>query len=470
MTKVRGQPTRETEHTEPGEYVLEVEDLGVTYRSGAVGVNGITFRIRRGTVTALVGPNGGGKTSTLRAIGGFLRREPVTARSEGLTFLGADIRALHPRVRARQGLQFVPEDRKIFSSLTVREQLTLSWASRKRGRFDDVLERWLTVFPAMSVHLDRRGGYLSGGQRQMLGILAALCASPELLMVDEVTLGLSPAVTQDIGRSLAELSRGGMTLLIADQNSSMAFELANEILILEAGHPVAQGSPDVLRRDPILRKAYLGIASLDEAVVLSAKIQRVYQVDPDTSRDSEAGRGDLSIQTVTMEFQGLVALNDVTARFAGDETIGLVGPNGSGKTTLLNIISRIYNQSRGHVELDGRSIDRLKPHAVARLGVSRTFQHIELPPAMTALSAVLLGLHTKIGAGAGLYACGLPFLRGQEERSVERALNSLAKVGLSKLATKQLGELPYGLAKRVDLARALAGDPRILSWTSQLPD
>ena len=138
------------------------------------------------------------------------------------------------------------------------------------------------------------------------------------------------------------------------------------------------------------------------------------------------------------------------------------GPNGSGKTTLLNIISGIYRPTAGRVHIAGRDVTGYRPHRIAHLGVGRTFQHIEVPKDLSALRVALLGRHTKMKAGVSSYAFGIPYITKQERRHAQAAREALRIVELEHLARRRIGDLPYGLAKRVDLARALAAEPHIL--------
>ena len=170
----------------------------------------------------------------------------------------------------------------------------------------------------------------------------------------------------------------------------------------------------------------------------------------------------VSIDGVDMQFDGLVVLRDIQLQIPGGSAVAVVGPNGSGKTTLLNIISGIYRPAAGKVVISGRNVTGYRPHRVAQLGVGRTFQHNEMPKELPVLRVVMLGRHTKMKAGVFSYFFGIPYFTREERRNAEAARAALRLVGLENLARRQVGDLPYGLAKRIDLARALAAEPQVL--------
>jgi branched-chain amino acid transport system ATP-binding protein len=170
----------------------------------------------------------------------------------------------------------------------------------------------------------------------------------------------------------------------------------------------------------------------------------------------------VTIEGVDMQFDGLVVLRDIQLQIPGGSAVAVVGPNGSGKTTLLNIISGIYRPAAGKVIIGGRDVTGYRPHRVARLGVGRTFQHNEMPKELPVLRVVMLGRHTKMKAGVFSYTFGIPYFAKEERRNSEAARAALRLVGLENLARRQVSDLPYGLAKRIDLARALAAEPQVL--------
>lgn len=229
--------------------ILEVCDLTVAYRGGGVGVSNVSFEVERGDVVTLLGPNGAGKTSTVRGIGGLSRADPAIVRAGEVRFFGARVTSLGPRERAKRGIAIVPESDKVFAKLSVRENLEVSGgiAGRRRREF---YAQALEVFPELADHLPRSAGVLSGGQRQMLGLAMAICAGPKLLVIDELTLGLSPALIPTLVDSIKRLAGEGLPVVMAEQNLYAALELSTRLCVLESGHMVDAGAPDeVLARE-----------------------------------------------------------------------------------------------------------------------------------------------------------------------------------------------------------------------------
>jgi branched-chain amino acid transport system ATP-binding protein len=226
--------------------VLEVRDLRVAY--GAVEVlHGIDLSLASGEVVGLIGPNGGGKTSTLRALCGL--RRPSSGVVE---FEQAAITGLTPEEIARRGLALVPEGRQIFKTLTVKENLVL--ASRGRDSIEDVVER----FPVLTERARQRADRLSGGEQQQLALAMALSRRPKLLALDEPSLGLAPRMIDAVYDLLAQLRAEGMTMLLVEQNVARTTDFCDRSVVLAGGRVQAQGSRDVLRRNPDLLHAYLG--------------------------------------------------------------------------------------------------------------------------------------------------------------------------------------------------------------------
>jgi len=171
----------------------------------------------------------------------------------------------------------------------------------------------------------------------------------------------------------------------------------------------------------------------------------------------------LSVSGVTLQFGGVAALSDVNFSADRGETVGIIGTNGSGKTSLLNCVSGVYRPDAGTITLDGQRIDRSRAHKLASQGVARTFQNPEAPPELTVTDFTMLGRHTAMG-GFGLvaYGLGIPYFSGHEARHRSYALAALARVEMTDLAETPMADLSYGLAKRADLARALASGPKLL--------
>ncbi|WP_376791717.1 ABC transporter ATP-binding protein [Thermoflexus sp.] len=233
--------------------VLELRNLEAAY--GAIrALHGLSLTVGAGEVVALLGPNGAGKTTTLRVISGLLR--PVRGQ---VLYRGQEITGRSPAQIARMGIIQCPEGRQVFKSLTVRENLLLGgYRLGDPVRERRNLERALALFPMLKERLDQPAGLLSGGQQQMLAIARALMADPEVLLLDEPSLGLAPRVVEEVFEALAQLKAHGLTMLIVEQNAEKALDLADRGYVLESGRLVLADTAARLRENPDLIRIYLG--------------------------------------------------------------------------------------------------------------------------------------------------------------------------------------------------------------------
>jgi branched-chain amino acid transport system ATP-binding protein len=235
--------------------MLEIEELHAGY-GGAPVLTGVSLRVGQGEFVAVVGPNGAGKTTLFKAISGT-----VATRSGRIRFQGTDLAAVPASRRAHLGIAHVPEGRQLFPSLTVMENLEMG-ASTEAGRRDWArnLDRVLAWFPILAERRSQLAGTLSGGQQQMVAVARGLASSPHLLMLDEPSMGLAPAVAEFIFERLAEIHReAGLTILLVEQRVAEALESADRGYVLEAGRIALEGTHAELRRDDRVRQAYLGM-------------------------------------------------------------------------------------------------------------------------------------------------------------------------------------------------------------------
>jgi branched-chain amino acid transport system ATP-binding protein len=235
--------------------VLELRDLHVAY--GAIrALNGVNLRVDAGELVALIGSNGAGKSTTLKAISGLLRTS-ATPRQGTITFEGADITRAAPDRIVALGISHCPEGRRIFSGLTVRENLLVGAVQRK-GDIQSDLEWTYDLFPILKERLSQNGGTLSGGEQQMLAIARALMSRPKLLLLDEPSLGLAPLLVQRIFEVIAELKSKGTTMLLVEQNIHHALEVADRAYVMETGQVTLSGPAEELRHNPQVEQSYLG--------------------------------------------------------------------------------------------------------------------------------------------------------------------------------------------------------------------
>ena len=234
--------------------LLEVKDLELAYGQVAV-CRGISLRLDRGEIVALIGANGAGKSTTLRAIAGLLPPRVGT-----IIFSGKDVTAMPSYERSKLGIALVPEGRRVFPFLTVRENLELGGfnvrndAAKIRQRLDGVF----TMFPRLSERTGQNAGTLSGGEQQMLALGRAMMSEPQLLFLDEPSLGLAPIVVQDIFQKIRAINAAGTSVLLVEQNARHAFETASRGYVLQTGSVIASGSCAELKANPRVQEAYLG--------------------------------------------------------------------------------------------------------------------------------------------------------------------------------------------------------------------
>ena len=233
---------------------LEVHQLSVNYGRVPV-LNDITIKLLRGQVVTIIGANGAGKSTILKTITGLLR--PV---SGSITLFGQPIQHLEPDRIVPLGLTLVPEGRRLFDTMTVQENLEMGAYSRvDQDGIERDFERALTFFPDLKAKLKAQAGSLSGGQQQMVVVARALMTGPKVMLLDEPTIGLAPAVVQSIARVISEIRDSGVDVLLVEQNAEMAIEISDYGYVLEQGRVVLEASARDLANDPRVQKAYLGI-------------------------------------------------------------------------------------------------------------------------------------------------------------------------------------------------------------------
>ena len=240
--------------TQPSAATLTVENLAVRY-GGVSAVRSVSFTVAPGQSVGLIGANGAGKTSTLRALMGLVPRAAGTVR-----FGDRDLTRVPARNMVRLGIGYVPEGRRVFAGLTVEKNLLLGayarrWDEATRQTLGEVYE----LFPVLAQMRARLAGALSGGQQQMLAIGRALMAKPVLMLLDEPSMGLSPKLVEVIGETLQRLRADGLSLLLVEQNAMLTFEATGHCLVLENGEIALTGPSADLRANPRIRKLYLGL-------------------------------------------------------------------------------------------------------------------------------------------------------------------------------------------------------------------
>jgi len=234
--------------------MLEVSNLKVAY-GAAPALWDVSIKVQTGELVCVVGPNGAGKTTLINTLAGLNR-----ASQGSIVFHGNDVTRIAPHKFCQAGIAIVPESRRLFAGMTVMENLELgSYLPEAKAKRKETLEQVCELFPAVRQKLPMPAGSLSGGQQQMVAIGRALMARPRLLLLDEPSLGLAPSIVMDMFDAIRRINADGLSVLLVEQNVSMAMEIAKRVYVLEEGRIVMEGPADDLMRRPEIRKAYLGL-------------------------------------------------------------------------------------------------------------------------------------------------------------------------------------------------------------------
>lgn len=239
--------------------MLEIKELRVSY-GPAVALWDVSLRVETGELVCVIGPNAAGKTTLINTLAG------INSASAGQILLnGEDLTRTPAHKFCARGIAIVPESRRLFASMSVLENLELgSFLKEAKLHRSESLERVLQLFPAMKPKLSAPAGSLSGGQQQMVAISRALMARPKVLLLDEPSLGLAPAIVWDMFNAIKEINASGISVLLVEQNVSLALEIAKRAYVLEEGHIVQEGSAQELLNSATIQKAYLGIGEVNK--------------------------------------------------------------------------------------------------------------------------------------------------------------------------------------------------------------
>jgi len=239
--------------------LLEVRDLAVTYR-GLRGLDGVSLRVPAGGAVCLLGPNGAGKTTLLRAVSGLLAFHGGRVSSGTIRYNGELVNGADPAGVVRSGIVQVLEGRRVFTDLTVEENLRSGASARRdRRRSSDLFDQVVELFPLIASRLHQRAGLLSGGEQQMLAIGRALMCDPQLLLLDEPSLGIAPIIVRSIGQALRRINEQGVGILLAEQSMTLALSIASYGYLIESGAIKISGPTGDLLADDEVRATYLGV-------------------------------------------------------------------------------------------------------------------------------------------------------------------------------------------------------------------
>ncbi|HEX4128218.1 MAG TPA: MFS transporter [Acidimicrobiales bacterium] len=430
--------------------LLAVRDLDVGY-DGVVVLADMGIEIGEGEIVALVGTNGAGKSTLLRAIGGV-----VEADHGAIVFDGRDITHLPPDEIARLGIAQVPGGEGIFPNLRVEDNLRVAaWQGRRRGERDaDMIEEALAAFPTLASRRDERAANLSGGQQQMLALAMATITRPKLFLIDELSLGLSPIVVEQLLGAIESMRQAGTAILLVEQSMNVAVAVADRVYVMETGVVRFSGSAEELAAHPeLLWSVYLEKASETLGATASA-----VPVTVATDR-----RAELDVRGISLTFGGNAALSDVSLHADHGEIVGIIGPNGAGKTTLFDVVSGFLRPDTGRVELAGVDITGRSASARARLGLGRSFQDSRLFSALTVRDALAVSLERFTDVSDPFNAMLRLPLQVRTEAAVRQRVDELLDMfGLDRYADNLVSELSTGSRRLVDLAAVVAHQPSVV--------
>jgi ABC-type branched-subunit amino acid transport system ATPase component len=431
--------------------LLAVRELSVGY-DGVVVLADVAIEIAEGEIVALVGTNGAGKSTLLRAIGGV-----VEADHGAIVFDGRDITHLPPDEIARLGVAQVPGGEGIFPNLRVADNLRVAaWQGRRRGEHDaDMIDEALTAFPTLVSRRDERAANLSGGQQQMLALAMATITRPKLFLIDELSLGLSPIVVEQLLGAIEAMRQAGTAILLVEQSMNVAVAVADRVYVMETGVVRFSGTAEELAAHPeLLWSVYLEKAS--EAIGSPARALAA-------PKGGGGGRAAIEVHGLSLSFGGNNALNDVSLHADPGEIVGIIGPNGAGKTTLFDVVSGFLRPDTGRVELAGVDITERTASARARLGLGRSFQDSRLFSGLTVRDAVAVSLERFTDVSDPFNAMlRLPLQVRTEAAVMERVDELLDLFGLDRYADNLVSELSTGSRRLVDLAAVVAHQPSVV--------
>jgi branched-chain amino acid transport system ATP-binding protein len=470
--------------------LLLVRSLDVSYDNVQV-LFDVDFEIDKGEIVALLGTNGAGKSTLLKAICGVQQ-----ADKGAVIFDGRDITHAPPNEVSAHGITMVPGGQGVFPSLTVSENLKVAgWLERRhskelRQRTDRVLE----MFPVLGERLDDPAANLSGGQQQMLALGMAFLSRPQLIMIDELSLGLAPVIVEQILPIVEAMRDQGTTVILVEQSVNVALTVAETAYFMEKGEIRFHGpTNELLQRPDVLRSVFLEGAAQGMAVAtgnggsangrgngasereapapsetLPAATAPVVAASDRPDGNGAKGRPSpastcLEVRELAVRFGGIRAVDDVSMRVSAGEIVGIIGPNGAGKTTLFDLISGYTRPSSGIVLLGEHDVTAISADRRARRGLGRSFQDARLFPAMTVEETIATALERFVDVRDPINAAlRLPMFQDSESAVQARVDELVELMGLGAFRSKFVRELSTGSRRVVDLACVVAHHPAVV--------
>ena len=435
--------------------LLTCENVQAGY-DGVPVLFGIDFAVDAGEIVALLGTNGAGKSTLLRAISG------TQEASGGAVILeGRDITHMPPHEIARRGVIQMPGGRGVFNGLSVRENLELgSWMDQDAAGARRRLDRIYQVFPVLKERGGEPASALSGGEQQMLSLSQAFLSQPKVLLIDELSLGLAPAVVGQLLEIVRQINDEGAAVVLVEQSVNVALTVAHRAVFLEKGEVKFAGpAQELMQRSDLLRAVYVkgSVALGGEESIVTAAARRAREAELSTASVV------LEVEGIAKAYGGIRALDGVSLQLRQGEVLGLIGPNGSGKTTLMDIISGHIPADGGRVLLEGSDVTGLTPSRRAQKKLVRRFQDAKLYPSLTVYESLLVALDLRLEVRSSVLAAfGAPPAWRAERRARAQADRLLELLSLGPYRDKFVRELSTGLRRILDLAVVLASEPRVL--------
>jgi len=446
--------------------LLTCRGVDVAYDSVQV-LFGVDLQVREGEIVALLGTNGAGKSTLLKVISGTV--DPIGG---AIFFAGRDITHADAVQTTKLGLIQMPGGRGVFPTLSVAEHFTVAtWLfAHQSERVEAATEEVFTNFPVLRERWDQMAGDLSGGEQQMLALGMAFVAKPKLLMIDELSLGLSPSVVERLLDMVRQINAQGTTVIVVEQSVNVALTLAERAYFLEKGEVRFSGpTAELLERGDILRSVFLEGTKAQPATARPARSRRRAAAATAGSngggpiRIDAEGEPILSVRSLSKRFGGIHAVEDVSFELRLGEILGLIGPNGAGKTTVFDLVSGFTTPDEGTVWFDGNDITSWSADRRAMQGLGRSFQDARIFPSLTVAENLAMSLERHLEVRDHLAsAMGLPEARRQEDDIAWTVQDLVELMSLGAFRDKFVGELSTGSRRIVDLAMAIAHDPSVL--------
>jgi ABC-type branched-subunit amino acid transport system ATPase component len=442
----------------PAGPLLTCQGVDVCYDKVQV-LFGVDLEVHQGEIVALLGTNGAGKSTLLKAISGLVRPTAGT-----ISFGGRDISRATPLETTALGIVQVPGGKAVFPTLTVAEHFKAGcwlYAGQTSDEIAGRTQKVMEMFPRLVERWDQLAGDLSGGEQQQLALGMAFVARPQLLVIDELSLGLAPVIVERLLDAVRAIHAEGATIVLVEQSVNVALTIATRAYFMEKGEVRFSGPTEqLLERDDVLRSVFLDRAtkSLGAAPGAAKTRKRIAEEAETVTRPAA-----LSVRNLSHHFGGIAAVNDVSFTVHDGEILGLIGPNGAGKTTIFDIISGHLPTQRGHIFVGQADVTEWPAERRAIVGLGRSFQDARIFPSLTVAENIALGLERHIEVRDHVSALfGTPAIR-ESEADVAYTVDDLIELmGLGAFRDKFVAELSTGSRRIVDLAMSIAHDPAVL--------